>query len=106
MRKVALLTSVSSPYSVGLAKYFKERFLADGGTIALEQKYSEGDKDFKAQLTAIKAAGAEGIFAPGYYTEAALICKQARDLGFQPCRFSAATAGRRPSWSRSAGEAG
>jgi branched-chain amino acid transport system substrate-binding protein len=72
---------VSSAYSVGLAKYFKEHFTADGGTIALEQKYSEGDKDFKAQLTAIKAAGVEGIFVPGYYTEAALICKQARDLG-------------------------
>jgi branched-chain amino acid transport system substrate-binding protein len=83
VRKVAVLTSVSSAYSVGLAKYFKERFAADGGTIAIEQKYSEGDKDFKAQLTAVKAAGIEGIFVPGYYTEAALICKQAKDLGLQ-----------------------
>ena len=81
VRKVALLTSVSSAYSVGLAKYFKEKFAADGGSVVLEQKYSEGDKDFKAQLTAIKAAGVEGIFVPGYYTEAALICKQSKDLG-------------------------
>ena len=81
IRRVAVLTSVSSAYSVGLAKYFTERFTGDGGIIPLEQKYSEGDKDFKAQLTAIKAAGVEGIFVPGYYTEAALICKQARDLG-------------------------
>jgi branched-chain amino acid transport system substrate-binding protein len=81
VRKVGLLTSVSSAYSVGLAKYFKEKFAADGGTVAIEQKYSEGDKDFKAQLTALKAAGIEGIFVPGYYTEAALICKQAKDLG-------------------------
>ena len=81
IRKVAVLTSVSSAYSVGLAKYFKERFAADGGTVAIEQQYSEGDKDFKAQLTAIKAAGIEGIFVPGYYTEAALVCKQAKDLG-------------------------
>jgi branched-chain amino acid transport system substrate-binding protein len=81
LRKVALLTSVSSAYSVGLAKYFKERFTADGGTVALEQRYSEGEKDFRAQLTAIRAAGVEGIFIPGYYAEAALICRQARDLG-------------------------
>ena len=80
LRKVALLTSVSSAYSVGLAKYFKETFAANGGEIVIDQKYSEGDKDFKAQLTAIKAAGVEGIFVPGYYTEAALICKQAREL--------------------------
>ncbi|MBM3854806.1 MAG: ABC transporter substrate-binding protein, partial [Verrucomicrobia bacterium] len=83
VRRVALLTSVSSAYSVGLAKYFKERFAQDGGSIVIEQKYSEGDKDFKAQLTAIKAAGVDGIFVPGYYTEAALICKQAQDLGIK-----------------------
>ncbi|RFC46307.1 MAG: branched-chain amino acid transport system substrate-binding protein [Verrucomicrobia bacterium] len=80
LKKVALLTSVSSPYSVGLAKYFKETFAAIGGVVVIEQKYSEGDKDFKAQLTAIKAAGVDGIFVPGYYTEAALISKQAREL--------------------------
>ncbi|MBS0633673.1 MAG: ABC transporter substrate-binding protein [Verrucomicrobia bacterium] len=81
LKKLGLLTSVSSAYSVGLAKYFKERFIADGGEVVIEQKFSEGDKDFKAQLTAIKAAGVDGIFAPGYYTEAALICQQARGLG-------------------------
>jgi branched-chain amino acid transport system substrate-binding protein len=80
LRRVALLTSVSSAYSVGLAKYFKERFVADGGEIAIEQKFTEGDKDFNAQLTAIKAAGVDGIFVPGYYTEAALISRQAREL--------------------------
>ncbi len=80
IHRVAVLTSVSSAYSVGLAKYFKERFIADGGVIAIEQKYTEGDKDFNAQLTAIKAEGVEGIFVPGYYTEAALICRQAREL--------------------------
>jgi branched-chain amino acid transport system substrate-binding protein len=80
IHRVALLTSVSSAYSVGLAKYFKERFLADGGEIVIEQKFTEGDKDFNAQLTAIKAAGVDGIFVPGYYTEAALICRQAREL--------------------------
>jgi len=83
LHRVAVLTSVSSAYSVGLAKYFKERFIADGGEIPAEQEYSEGDKDFNAQLTAIKAAGADGLFVPGYYTEAALVCIQARNLGMQ-----------------------
>ena len=80
IHRVAVLTSVSSAYSVGLAKYFKQRFTADGGEVVIEQKFTEGDKDFNAQLTAIKAAGVEGIFVPGYYTEAALICRQAREL--------------------------
>ena len=81
LRRVALLSSVSSAQSVGLAKFFRQRFTEDGGALVLEQKYSEGDKDFRAQLTAIRAAGVEGVFVPGYYAEAALICKQARELG-------------------------
>ena len=49
--------------------------------IVAEQKYVEGDKDFRAQLTAIRAAKPDVIAATGFYTEAALICIQARSLG-------------------------
>jgi branched-chain amino acid transport system substrate-binding protein len=68
-------------YSVGLAKYFKEPFVANGGTVVMEKSFSSGDKDFKPQLTAIKAANPQAIFVPCYYTEAALIAVQARQLG-------------------------
>ncbi len=81
IKRVAVLTSVSAPYSVGLSKVFRDRFAKLGGEIAADQKYSEGDKDFRAQLTAIKAAKPDAIAATGFYTEAALICKQARELG-------------------------
>ena len=80
-KKVAILSSVSNAYSVGLAKFFRETFAAGGGQIVAENNFSEGDKDFRAQLTAVKAAGAEAVFVPSYYTEAALIVRQARDLG-------------------------
>jgi len=79
--KAAVLTDAASTYSVGLATYFKEAFTAAGGTIVDEQKYSGGDKDFKAQLTTIKAAGPEAIFIPGYYQDVGLIALQARELG-------------------------
>ncbi|MEI6106495.1 MAG: ABC transporter substrate-binding protein [Opitutae bacterium] len=82
LQKVALLTSVNNAYSVGLSRVFRERFTAGGGTIVAEQKHNEGDKDFRAQVTAAKAAGAEAILHSGNYTEGALICKQARALGF------------------------
>jgi branched-chain amino acid transport system substrate-binding protein len=80
-KSVALLTSASSSYSVGLSNVLRERFTAMGGEIVAEQKYSEGDKDFKAQLTSIRARRPDVIAATGYYTEAALICIQARALG-------------------------
>ena len=80
-KKVAILTDVKQDYSVGLAKFFKKYFTANGGTIVAEQSYASGDKDFKAQLTAIKAASPDAIFVPGYYTEVGLIAVQARDSG-------------------------
>jgi len=79
--KAAILTDVSKDYSLGLAKSFKERFSREGGKITGEQSYSGGDKDFSAQLTAIKAANPEVVFLPAYYTEAPLIIHQARQFG-------------------------
>ncbi len=81
LNTAAVLTDVKSDYSLGLAKFFKAGFIADGGKIVAEQNYSAGDKDFNAQLTAIKAENPDGIFVPGYYTEVGLIALQARQLG-------------------------
>jgi branched-chain amino acid transport system substrate-binding protein len=80
-KKVAVFTDVKSDYSKGLAKYFKEGFIAGGGQIITELDFNGGDKDFKAQLTAIKSANPDAVFIPGYYTDVALICIQAKQLG-------------------------
>ncbi len=81
IQRVAIFSDVSAPYSVGLAQFFKEPFMAAGGKVVAEEKYTGGDKDFKAQLTAIKGQNPEAIFVPGYYNEAGLITVQARQLG-------------------------
>jgi len=80
-KKVAVFTDVKSDYSKGLAKFFKEQFVKNGGQIVAELDFNGGDKDFKAQLTAIKGANPDGVFVPGYYTDAALIAIQAKQLG-------------------------
>lgn len=82
-KKVAVLTDVKQDYSVGLAQFFKEGIAKNGGEIVKEQSYSSGDKDFKAQLTSIKASHPDAIFVPGYYAEVALIARQARQLGIK-----------------------
>ena len=81
LKNVAVLTDVGLPYSVGLAEFFRPAFVEGGGKIVEEKNYSSGMTDFRAQLTAIKAANPDGIFVPGYYTEAGLICRQAKELG-------------------------
>lgn len=81
VKKVAVFTDVKSDYSKGLAQFFKDGFTKAGGQIVAELDYNGGDKDFKAELTAIKAASPEAVFVPGYYTDVALICVQAKQLG-------------------------
>jgi branched-chain amino acid transport system substrate-binding protein len=81
LNSVAVLSDVKSDYSLGLAKFFKQGYTAAGGKIVADENYSGGDKDFSAQLTAIKAANPDGVFVPGYYTEVGLIALQARQLG-------------------------
>ena len=83
VKKVAILRDVGNAYSVGLADYFLSKFKELGGTIVNDQSYKAGDQDFKAQLTAIKAKGPEAIYIPGYYTDVALIARQAKELGLK-----------------------
>ncbi|MEO6694423.1 MAG: ABC transporter substrate-binding protein [Ignavibacteria bacterium] len=81
VKRVAILIDQKNAYSTGLADNFRNIFTQMGGEIIEEQKYSAGDKDFKAQLTAIKAKNPEAIFIPGYYTDVNLISIQAREIG-------------------------
>lgn len=81
VKKIALLIDQKNAYSTGLADNFRQVFTSMGGEIVEEQKYSAGDKDFKAQLTSIKAKNPEAIFIPGYYTDVNLISIQAREIG-------------------------
>ena len=81
VKKIAILIDQKNAYSTGLADNFKQVFASMGGEIVEEQKYSAGDKDFKAQLTSIKAKNPEAIFIPGYYTDVNLISIQAREIG-------------------------
>ncbi len=79
--KVAILKDVKNDYSIGLAEAFQKAFTASGGAIAVEQSYSAGDTDFSAQVTAIKASGAQAIWVPGYYAEVGAIARTAARLG-------------------------
>jgi branched-chain amino acid transport system substrate-binding protein len=80
-KKIAILVDVRSDYSVGLQTFFGEAFKRRGGEIVANQSYSQGDSDFRAQLTQIKATNPDAIYVPGYYTEVGTIVHQGRELG-------------------------
>jgi branched-chain amino acid transport system substrate-binding protein len=83
-KKAVIIREVSNDYSVGLARFFEDSFkklTGDEGAILGELNYNTNDQDFTAQLTTLKSMKPDVIFAPGNYTESALIIKQARELG-------------------------
>ena len=80
-KNAAILTDSKSDYSTGLTKVFTEKFQALGGKVIITQSYANGDSDFKAQLTAVKATNPSLLFVPGYYTDIGQIAIQRADLG-------------------------
>lgn len=85
-KKAAIVREVSNDYSVGLAKFFVDSFVkltGDPNAIVAQADYNTGDQDFNAQLTNIMKAKPDVIFAPGNFTESALLIKQARQLGIK-----------------------
>lgn len=80
-KKAAIVMDNSSDYAIGLAKNFEATFTAAGGEIVATEAYIAGNTDFNGILTKIRDLDFDVIFLPGYYSEAGLIIKQARDLG-------------------------
>ncbi|BDG06896.1 ABC transporter substrate-binding protein [Anaeromyxobacter paludicola] len=81
--KAAIVRDVGNDYSVGLADYFAKTFKELGGEIVVDVSYKSGDQDFKAQLTKVKFAKPDFVYVPGYYTDVALIGRQAHELGLK-----------------------
>ena len=84
-KTACVIQEISNDYSVGLAKFFIDSFSEltknEKSILAKPFSYNTGDNDFTAQITAIAQLKPDVIFAPGNYTESALIIKQARDQG-------------------------
>jgi branched-chain amino acid transport system substrate-binding protein len=82
-KRAALLIDQAQDYCVDLANFFKQDFLRMGGSIVSSTFCQSGDQDFTAQLSAIKASKPDILYLPNYYTEDALVCKQAAELGLK-----------------------
>lgn len=78
---VAVMLNNSSDYSDGIAKAFIEESEKLGMKVMGVEGYSDGDKDFRPQLTKLAAMNPDVILIPEYYEQAALIATQAREVG-------------------------
>ncbi|MBJ6749978.1 ABC transporter substrate-binding protein [Geomonas anaerohicana] len=87
-KKVAIVTSDNNDYSVGLSQTFRDAAAkVPSIKIVADEKVKDGDKDFSAQITNIKSKKPDVILFSGYYTEGALIMKEARKQGLKAPMF-------------------
>jgi len=86
-KTAVIIQDIASDYSVGLSHYFQNSFKAltgDNKSISGVISYQTGDQDFTAQLAYAQGKNPDVIFIPAAsYGEAALIIKQARELGIE-----------------------
>ena len=79
--KAAVIFQKGADYNEGLAENFVTEFESLGGTVVDQETYSEGDVDYKTQLTTILGKGPEVVFCPNYYQEIGQILAQAESVG-------------------------
>ena len=80
-KTAAVVIDMAQAYCVGLGQFFMDAFKALGGKIVAELYCRSGDVDYTAQLTEIQRKNPDIIYTPNYYTEVAMMARQARDLG-------------------------
>ena len=80
-KKAAIMLDFNSPYSRDLTEFFELSFAKLGGQVVSKQSYTQGDSDYKGQLSSIKSAEPDVIYLPGYYGEIAIMAKEARQMG-------------------------
>ena len=80
-----LLIDKGMEYTLGLGKYFKERFIELGGKIVLEDTYQTGDTDYSAQITKLKRLGTmpDILYIAAGPDEVGVIVKQFREAGLE-----------------------
>ena len=81
LRTIAVI-NINNDWGVDTQKYFCEAFEKLGGKIVAEESYFDGEKDFTAILTKLKASNPDALFMAAMYNDGALISKQRAKLGW------------------------
>lgn len=82
-KRAAVILDSKNDYALVLASYFINSFMKLGGEVVNQQGYNSGDTDLTAQMSSITESKPDIIFAPGFYTTAALIARSVKQSGFK-----------------------
>jgi branched-chain amino acid transport system substrate-binding protein len=81
--KSAFIIHDKQAYGQGLADEVKKQFDQDGVQVLGYEGITAGEKDYSAVINKVVAANPDLIYFGGYYAEAGILVKQARDKGFK-----------------------
>src|SRR3990172_11354625 len=97
-KNVAILHDKST-YGKGLADEMQKAFKAAGGKEKMYEAYTQGDKDFNALVSKMKANAIDVVYVGGYHTEAGLILRQMRNQSMNSQMISGDAIATNESWS-------
>ena len=81
-KNIAILQDKST-YGKGLADEMKKALNKAGTKEKMYEAYTQGDKDFNALVSKMKANNIDLVYVGGYHTEAGLILRQMRNQGMK-----------------------
>ena len=81
--KTAFVMHDKAAYGQGLAEEVKKQFEKDGVEIVGFEGVTAGEKDYSAVINQIVSKNPEMIYFGGYYSDAGIIVKQAREKGYK-----------------------
>ena len=86
--KIAIIYNNSDAYSTGIYQKFNSEASKLGLNVVCVKTFTDDSaNDFTSQLNEIKAAGADLVFLPIYYTPASMILQQAAKMKYAPKFF-------------------
>lgn len=82
-RSACLLVDQGSDFTRALARFFRQRFVARGGTVVADLSYAPGERNFAAAIARIRALRAppDVLFFSALPSEAGRLTRQARAAG-------------------------
>ncbi|MCS7286047.1 MAG: ABC transporter substrate-binding protein [Anaerolineae bacterium] len=81
-KRIAILT-LDNDFGRSITEGFKSYLQGKDVQIVFEEKYPLGETEFKAILQRVKDANPDVLFASAYYSEAAHLVRQAKEIGLK-----------------------
>ena len=82
-KTAAVVYDAGSEYSTVLADYFAKQYVRQGGKLLANEAFRTNETDFRPLLAKVVQDEPAVIFVPTLHKQAALLVKQARDLGLK-----------------------